>query len=159
MRALVAVILVLVASACSGESSRSESDPQGAFPGAGVDCPTDEPSPITSELATDAFTSHGFTAEFDGDSCGLGEISGMLSNASSGRPDEVLEREGLVVCFLFVRPRGDNTAPDTTGDTGAAHAERRLANLTCDLYASRASVEDEAARLDNAFAQLRSSIR
>ena len=52
-------------------------------------------------------------------------------------PDEVLDREGVVVCFVFVRPRGDATAPDFEGDTGAAHTERRLANLSCDLYASR----------------------
>ena len=30
-------------------------------------------------------------------------------------PDEVLDREGVVVCFGFVRPRGDATAPDFEG--------------------------------------------
>jgi hypothetical protein len=66
---------------------------------------------------------------------------------------------GVVVCFLFVRPRGDEIAPDIRGATGAAHAERRLANLSCDLYTGRAPVDDEAARLGDAFAETRSSIR
>jgi hypothetical protein len=124
-----------------------------------VGCPTEEPSPITPDLASNALEDNGFNATFDSDSCGFGQISGMLSNASSGRPDEVLERQGLVVCFLLVRPGGDVAALDLERDTGAAHAERRLANLSCDLYASRAPVDDEAARLDDAFAEIRSSIR
>ena len=124
-----------------------------------MDCPAEEPSPITPDLASNALKNHGFNATFDGNACGLGEISGMLSNVSSGRPDEVLDREGALICFLFVRARGDSITPDIGGDTGAAHAKRRLANLSCDLYASRAPVDDEAARLDDALAELWRSIR
>lgn len=119
-----------------------------------------EPAPISSELATEALNNHGFSVTFDEGACGLGAISGMLSNTSSGpTPREVMEREGTVVCFLFVRPRNDPGVPEISGDSGAAHAERRLANLTCDLYASRAPVDDEATRLDKAFAEMKLSIR
>ena len=151
-----------MASGCSGESSRSEGDPQGAFPGAGVDFPTREPAPISPELASDALNNHGFSVVFDEGACGFESISGMLSNTSSGlTPLEVMDREGTVVCFLLVRPGNDQAVPESEveDDTGAAHAERRLANLSCDLYASRAPVDDEAARLEDAFAEMRSSIR
>ena len=160
VRWIAAFACVLIASACSGESGRSESDPQGAFPGAGVDCPTREPAPISPELASDALNSHGFSVMFDEGACGFDAISGMLSNTSSGpTPEEVMDREGIVVCFLLVRPSRDDIAPDVEGDTGAAHAERRLANLSCDLYAARRPVDDESSRLDDAFEEMRSSIR
>jgi len=160
VRWIAVTACVLVASACSGESSRSDNDSRRAFPGAGVDCPTREPAPISSRLASDALNNHGFSVVFDEDACGFQSISGMLSNTSSGpTPREVMDREGTVLCFLLVRPRNDPAVPEVEGDTGAAHAERRLENLSCDLYASRAPVEDEAARLDDAFAEMRSSIR
>ena len=125
-----------------------------------MNCPTREPAPISSELASDALNDHGFSVVFDEGSCGFGAISGMLSNASSGStPREVMDQEGTVVCFLLVRPRNHSAVPEVEGDSGAAHAERRLANLSCDLYASRAPVDDEAARLDDAFAEMESSIR
>jgi hypothetical protein len=160
VRWIAATVCVLVAAGCSGESSQSESNSQGAFAGAGVDCPTREPAPISSKLASDALNNHGFSVVFDEGACGFETISGMLSNTSSGpTPREVMDREGTVVCFLLVRPRNQPAVPEVTGDTGAAHAERRLANLSCDLYASRAPVDDEAARLDDAFAEMKSSIR
>ena len=160
VRWIAATACVLVASACTGESSRSEGNSQGAFPGAGVDCPTREPSPISPDLASDALNKHGFSVVFDDGACGSEAISGMLSNTSSGpTPREVMDREGAVVCFLLVRPRNDLAVPEVEGDTGAAHAERRLGNLSCDLYASRTPVDDEAARLDYALAEMRSSIR
>jgi len=160
VRWIAATVCVLVASGCSGESSQSESNSQGVFPGAGVDCPTEAPAPITPDVASDALTNHGFSVVFDEDACGFQSISGMLSNSSSGpTPREVMDREGTVLCFLLVRPRNDPAVPEVEGDTGAAHAERRLANLSCDLYASRAPVDDEAARLDDAFAEMKSSIR
>lgn len=80
-----------------------------------MDCPTDEPRPVTADLATESLSEGGFSVEFDRSACGLGEIAGMLSNASSS-PD-VLEDEGVVVCFLFVRPR-DGANPEVTGDAG-----------------------------------------
>ena len=102
-----------------------------------------------SRLARDGLNNHGFSVVFDEDACGFQSISGMLSNTSSGpTPREVMDREGTVLCFLLVRPRNDPAVPEVEGDTGAAHAERRLENLSCDLYASRAPVEDEAARLE-----------
>lgn len=160
MRWIVATVCVLLLSACSGESSPSESDPHGAFPGAGIDCPTAEPRPITPDLAIDALNSHGFSVVFDEGACGLGAISGMLGNTSSGlTPRDVMDREGTVVCVLLVRPRDSQAVQEVEGNSGAAHAERRLANLSCDLYASRAPVDDEAARLDDAFTEMRSSIR
>lgn len=125
-----------------------------------MDCPTREPAPISSELASDALNSHGFSVVFDDGACGLDTISGMLSNTSSGpTPRAVMDREGTVICFLLVRPRTHPAVSEVQGDTGAAHAERRLANLSCDLYTSRAPVDDEAARLDDAFAEMKSSIR
>ena len=77
-----------------------------------------EPAPISSELATEALNNHGFSVTFDEGACGLGAISGMLSNTSSGpTPREVMEREGTVVCFLFVRPRNDPGVPEVSGDS------------------------------------------
>lgn len=97
---------------------------------------------------------------FDDAACGFETISGMLSNTSSGlTPREVMDREGTGVCFLLVRPHNDLALPDVDGETGAAHAKRELGNLSCDLYASRTPVDDEATRLDDAFAEMRSSSR
>jgi len=152
---LVGALLLVVASGCtddSGESGR----PSFAFPGAGVDCPPDEPRPVTADLATEALAAGGFSVEFDAEACGLGEIAGMLSN-SANSPD-VLEDEGVVVCFLFVRPRDGTATPDVSGNTGGAHAERSLANLTCDLYADGVPAEEEFARLEQSFEQLRKQI-
>ena len=125
-----------------------------------MDCPTEKPTPISPDLASDALNKHGFSVVFNEGACGFGSIAGMLSNTSSGlTPLEVMEREGTVVCFLLVRPRNDQAVPEVDGDTGAAHAERELANLSCDVYAGRAPVDDEAVRLDDAFTEMRSSIR
>ena len=98
-----------------GGADRCESDPGGASPGAGVDCPTEKPAPISPDLASDALHKHGFGVVFDEGACGFGAIAGMLSNTSSGvTPLEVMDREGTVVCFLLVRPRNDQAVPEST---------------------------------------------
>jgi len=152
---LVVALLVFVASGCSDDSGESERLTS-AFPGAGVDCPTEEPRPVTADLATEALAEGGFSVEFDEEACGLAEIAGMLSNSSNSTDD--LENEGVVVCFLFVRPRDGAATPDVSGDTGGAHTERSLANLTCDLYANGVPAEEEFARLDLSFEKLRQRV-
>jgi len=165
MRVVLAV-LVLAASGCSidGEDRDGDGASRGgppvsgaAFPGAGVDCPAEDPQPVTAELATAALVRSGFDVDFDPRACGLGEIAGMLGNAASS--PNAIEDEGIVVCFLFVRPRSEGIAGEGEGETGAVHAERTVANLTCDLYAGRAPVDDEVTRLDEAFEDLRARIR
>jgi hypothetical protein len=120
-----------------------------------VDCPTDEPWPVTADLATEALSEGGFSVEFDRSACGLGEVVGMLSNAS--RAPDVLENEGVVVCFLFVRPR-DGTNPALTGDAGGTRAELSFANLSCDLYADRLPADEEVARFERSFERLREHV-
>jgi hypothetical protein len=168
VRLLVSVVLLVLASGCSNDapepaqrdstttSGRSSPLAVPAFPGAGVDCPTDEPRPITVQLATEALAAGGFDVVFDESACGLGVIAGMLSNASTS-PD-VVEDEGIIVCFLFVRPRGESGL-EAVGNPGGAHAERRLANLTCDLYADRAPAAEKFSRLDESFDDLRRKLR
>jgi hypothetical protein len=152
---LVVALFLVVASGCSDDSGEPERL-WSAFPGAGVDCPTEEPRPVTADLATEALAESGFSVEFDEEACGLGEIAGMLSN-SSNSPD-VLEDEGVVVCFLFAGPRDGTATPDVSGDTGGAHTERSLANLTCDLYADGVPAEEEFARLEQSFEKLRKQV-
>jgi len=148
--ALLVVVIALLATACSNDSGETQ---PAAFPGAGVDCPTEEPRPVSAEAATEALADTGFSVQFSEEACGLGEISGMLSNSS--RSAAQLEEEGAVVCFLFVRPRTDGAVPEVAGSQGGAHAERSFANIACDLYAARAPAEDEFNRFDQAFENLR----
>ena len=154
MKVVLVIALLLLGAGCSDDSSRSDTPPL-AFPGAGVDCPTDEPRPVTADLAIEALSEEGFGVEFDRSACGLGEIAGMLSNASSAR--DVLEDEGVVVCFLFVRPR-DGITPEVSGAAGGTHAELSFANLSCDLYAGRLPADDEVARFERSFDRLRAHV-
>lgn len=151
----LAVLLLLVACGCSADPRASEQR-SSAFPGAGVDCPTEEPHPITADLATDTLVAGGFDVVFDPEACGFGEIAGMLSNSSS--LPGVLDDDGVVVCFLLVGPRDGTTTPEVSGDTGGAHSELSLANLTCDLYADGVPADDEFARFEQAFEELRKQI-
>lgn len=147
--ALLVVVIALLASACSNDSGETQ---PATFPGAGVDYPTEEPSPISAEAATEALADSGFSVQFSEEACGLGEISGMLSNSS--RSAGQLEEEGAVVCFLFVRPREGGSVPKVAGSQGGAHARRSFANIACDLYAARVPAEDEFNRFDQAFESL-----
>jgi hypothetical protein len=70
-----------------------------------------------------------------------------------------MAREGSVSCFVLARRLRD--VPDIgSGDTAAAHAERRLANLECDLYGADALgfKNEEVKRLDLAFEDLEAAI-
>jgi hypothetical protein len=174
VRVIAVVALLAVAAGCSGSDESSEASrretraasvaaPQAAplpapirpFPGAGENCPTSEPSPITISEAIRALRASGFSVSEVERSCGLNLISGMLTNLV---PNAVA-REGSVSCFVLATRHRD--VPDiVNGGTAAAHAERRLANLECDLYGADALgfKDEEVKRLDLAFEDLETSI-
>ena len=172
---MLAAALLVVAAGCSGTDGAEEQSAavdrtvppvtmraalEGPYPGAGVDCPTAEPSPITVAEARRSLRAHGFAVGELERSCGLRLISAMLTNATSGPlAANVHEREGLVTCFVFATRRPG--VPDAIeGDTTAASAQRRLANLQCNLSGADAlGFDREVARLDRAFERLRRGIR
>jgi hypothetical protein len=152
---LVAALLVL-ASGCGGSDQAAVRVPSSPYPGAEANCPTAEPSPISVSMARAALREHGFTvAEADG-WCGLDLISAMLTNASSSFvAGTVMRREGLLQCYVLVAPRRLDATPTVEGDTLAASAERRVANLDCDLWgAEKNGFERHVLRLERAFRDL-----
>lgn len=168
------VALLAVAAGCSDSDDASEAPrretraatvaapptapvpaPTRPFPGAGENCPKSEPSPITISEAIRALRANGFSVSEVARSCGLNLISGMLTNLGPN----AMAREGSVSCFVLATRHRD--VPDiVSGDTAAAHAERRLANLECDLYGADAVgfEDDEVKRLDLAFEDLEAAI-
>jgi hypothetical protein len=130
------------------------------FPGAGEDCPTSEPSPIGVSEAAQALRTAGFTVSEVEGSCGAHVISAMLTNsASSLFTRDVMVSEGLVSCFVLAT-RHRSVPHVVEGDTAAAHAERRLANLECDLYGADAAgfEERDVSRFDRAFKALQAAL-
>jgi hypothetical protein len=124
------------------------------YPGAGVDCPSKAPSPLSIRQSIEALRAHGFTvAEVEG-SCGVESISAVVSNTVNGSAPVVLRREGVVSCFVLLEP--PPAAPAVIeGDTTATTAERRLANLHCRLYGPEAhGFPAHVRRLDGAFSNL-----
>jgi hypothetical protein len=129
------------------------------YPGAGVDCPPKEPSPLSIGRTIEVLRAHGFTvAEVEG-SCGAQLISGLVSNAGSGSTSFVMRREGSISCFVLVEPE-PASLPVVEGDTTATSAERRLANLHCRLYGPKAAgFSAYVQRLDGAFAELQQPLK
>ena len=129
--------------------------PATPYPGAGVDCPSKAPSPLSIGQSIEALQAHGFTVAEVEDSCGVQSISAVISNTANGRAPVVLRREGIVSCFLLVEPRPAVPAV-IQGDTTATSAERTLANLHCRLYGPEAGgFTAHVRRLDLAFSELK----
>ena len=167
--AAIVALVVLGTAGCAGSEGATETSTTGRttplasaagaagwspYPGAGVDCPTAAPAPISVGEASEALQEHGFSVgEVDG-SCGLETISTLLSNARHPSPFDVHEREGSLTCYVLVRPA--TAGREVEGDDAAASAERRLANLDCRLWgAGRHGFDGELRRLEGAFEELR----
>jgi hypothetical protein len=175
VRVVAVVALLALAAGCSESDESSEGSrpdtrairvaappttllpvPTRPFPGAGENCPTSEPSPITIMEAIRALRANGFSVSEVERSCGLNLISGMLTNLGVL---DAMAREGSVSCFVLATR--DREVPVVVGgDTAAAHAERRLANLKCDVYGADAVgfKDDEVKRLDLAFKALETAV-
>ena len=164
--ALAFALLVMGCTGSDGAPERTPGDPSAAsvttsgapaapYPGAGQDCPTTEPSPVGVEEAIRALRAEGFNVSALERSCGLRTISAVITNGNGSLTHGVMAREGLVWCFVLAL-RDSEALDDVDGATSAAHAERRLANVECDLYGADSSgFEDDVLRLDRAFQKLR----
>lgn len=174
MKVVIVAALLLLAPGCSVGSNDAADEaavqtstentapavpaPSSPYPGAGTNCPAGEPSPITVNTARATLHEHGFTVAKAEGWCGLELISAMLTNASaSPHTGQVMRREGLLYCYLLVAPRPLGGAENlVAGDTLAASAERRLANLDCDLYgAEKKGFDKHVFRLDEALDDFR----
>lgn len=113
-----------------------------------------EARPIGIEQATSALRRHGFSVKR---ACGQDRVAAILSNHASDDPAQTLEREGLVSCFLFVKPQGSNVIVVRGAD--GADAELELANLTCTILADSPRAEEKIRPLKQAFAELKLVIR
>jgi len=139
-------VLSLVVAGCADDAEVSPDDP--------MPCPTDG-SPIGKDRALDTLRRHGFSVRGEAGPCEAG-VGVAISNAHR---EGVLEREGIVHCFLYEKPR--EGAPKTVVRRGVdgGDAELVLQNLRCAILADSPRAEEKIDPLEAAFAELERAIR
>lgn len=138
--------LSLLIAGCADDVEATGGDPK--------PCATDG-APIGKNRALETLREHGFSVRAEPGPCEAG-VGVAISNA--GR-ETVLEREGIVHCFLYGEPR--EGAPKTVVRRGVdgGDAELVLENLTCAILADSPRAEEKIDPLEGAFAELERAIR
>ena len=121
-------------------------------------CSERRATPIGESEAFNALRRHGFSVRRAGDICDIG-VEAVITNAPQRDAGDVLEREGIIHCFLHERP--EKGAPKTVGRRGVdgGDAELRLANLTCMILADSPNAEEKIRPLEQTFEELERAIR
>ncbi len=114
-----------------------------------------EPTPIGESQALKALRGNGFSVRREAGVCDVG-VAAVVTNAER---EDVLEREGVLNCFLFREPR--DGAPTTVVRRGVdgGDAELLLANLQCSILADSPRAEEKIDPLEAAFEDLQRAIR
>jgi hypothetical protein len=118
-------------------------------------CSKGEPKPISERQALEALRRHGFRVRREGAVCEIG-VAAVITNADR---EGVLEREGILHCFLSEQP--EEGAPKNVVRRGVdgGDAQLLLANLTCSILADSPKAEEKIRPLDQAFEELERAIR
>jgi hypothetical protein len=107
-------------------------------------------TPIQAGRAIAALRRGGFSVERNPSACFAG-LATVLDNMG---PPGVLEREGIVICHLYERPRGTGGETIVRREVDGGDATLVLANLECLLFTDRPDPEPGIERLEQAFREL-----